>query len=254
MNELTIFNRDVIPVYTTDKGEQVVVGRELHEALSINRDYSNWFKQMCGYGFEERKDYSPFLANRSDGKAGKPRTEHLLKLDMAKHIAMIQRTEQGKAIRQKLIELENQVSARDSYMIANPVERAKRWIEEEQERENLRLENAALATKARFTDAVSASDGSILVGDLAKILNRNGINVGGTRLFNWFRENGWLCKQRGNLWNKPTQKAVERGFFEYTETVVKTPNHSKINITPKVTGKGQTYFVDLFLSGKAVIG
>lgn len=62
MNELTIFNRDVIPVYTTDKGEQVVVGRELHEALSINRDYSNWFKQMCGYGFEERKDYSPFLA------------------------------------------------------------------------------------------------------------------------------------------------------------------------------------------------
>lgn len=70
-----------------------MIGRELHEKLGIGKDYSNWFKDMCKYGFEEGESYSPFLANRSDGKPGKGRTEHLMKFDMAKHIAMIQRSE-----------------------------------------------------------------------------------------------------------------------------------------------------------------
>ena len=111
MNALKIFIQDVIPVYTTDTGEKVVVGRELHERLRIGKDYSTWFKDMCSYGFEEGESYSPFLGNRSDGKPGKGRTEHLMKFDMAKHIAMIQRSEIGKAIRQKLIDLEKEVAA-----------------------------------------------------------------------------------------------------------------------------------------------
>lgn len=111
MNHLQIFNSEIIPVYISDTGTKVVIGRELHERLKIGKDYSTWFKDMCNYGFSEPESYSPFLGNRSDGRAGKPRTDHYLTLDMAKHIAMIQRTPQGFAIRQKLIELEKNVAA-----------------------------------------------------------------------------------------------------------------------------------------------
>lgn len=110
MQDLKVFNKEIIPVYVTDTGEKVVLGRELHERLGIGKDYSTWFKDMCSYGFEEGESYSPFLGNRSDGKPGKGRTEHLMKFDMAKHIAMIQRSEIGMKIRQKLIDLERDVS------------------------------------------------------------------------------------------------------------------------------------------------
>lgn len=114
MNELKIFSKDVIPVYTTDTGEKVVVGRELHEKLRIKANYSTWFKRMCEYGFEEKVDFATDSKNvtRSDGSAmPQIQIDHYLKFDMAKHIAMIQRSEIGKAIRQKLIDLEKEVAA-----------------------------------------------------------------------------------------------------------------------------------------------
>ncbi len=111
MNELTVFSKDVIPVYTTDTGEKVVLGRELHERLGISTAYKDWFPRMAEYGFSEGEDYSSFLSDRSDGLPGKPRTDHLLKLDMAKHIAMIQRSAEGKSIRDKLIQLETDVTS-----------------------------------------------------------------------------------------------------------------------------------------------
>ncbi|MFT9057088.1 MAG: antA/AntB antirepressor family protein [Ethanoligenens sp.] len=109
MNDLTVFSTDLIPVYTTSTGEKVVIGRELHDALKIGKDYSTWFKDMCAYGFSEGNEFSPILGKTSE-QGGRPKTEHILKLDMAKHISMIQRTPEGKAIRQKLIELETDVS------------------------------------------------------------------------------------------------------------------------------------------------
>lgn len=106
MNNLTVFNNEVIPVYTTDTGEKVVVGRELHERLQISSKYADWFKNMCGYGFSEGVDFSAFSKNLENGGRS---IEHILTLDMAKHIAMIQRTPQGKEIRDKLISLETRV-------------------------------------------------------------------------------------------------------------------------------------------------
>ena len=110
MNNLTVFNTDVIPVYETTEGKKVVIGRELHEKLGINTAYKDWFPRMCEYGFSEETDYGSFLSDRSDGLAGKPKTNHIMSLDMAKHIAMMQRSESGFAIRQKLIDLEDTVS------------------------------------------------------------------------------------------------------------------------------------------------
>ena len=111
MNKLTVFSRDIIPVYTTDTGEKIVIGRELHERLGIKTAYKDWFPRMTEYGFSDGEDYSSFLSDRSDGLPGKPKVDHHIKLEMAKHIAMIQRTPEGKAIRDKLIALETNVSA-----------------------------------------------------------------------------------------------------------------------------------------------
>ncbi|MEG0378390.1 MAG: antA/AntB antirepressor family protein, partial [Eubacterium sp.] len=107
MNELKIFSTDIIPVYTTDTGEKIVVGRELHEKLGIGQVYATWFERMAEYGFKEGKD---FFLKLGESTGGRPKTDHYLTLDMAKHIAMIQRTEIGMKIRQKLIDLEKNVS------------------------------------------------------------------------------------------------------------------------------------------------
>lgn len=107
-NNLTIFNSDVIPVYTTDTGEKVVLGRELHEKLEISERYSKWFERMAGYGFEEAVDYTPYQTVHPQNL--QEIDDHILTLEMAKHIAMIQRTPQGKSIRDKLIALETNIS------------------------------------------------------------------------------------------------------------------------------------------------
>lgn len=108
MNGIQIFSRDVIPVYTTDEGNKVVLGRELHEKLGISERYSKWFSRMVDYGFTEGEDYTPYQMVHPQNKQSV--ADHIMTLDMAKHIAMIQRSPQGMAIRQKLIDLEKQSS------------------------------------------------------------------------------------------------------------------------------------------------
>lgn len=125
---------------------------------------------------------------------------------------------------------------------------------ERNKREALERENAALAPKALFADAVAASESSILVGELAKILKQNGVgSMGQNRLFGWLRDNGYLMKQ-GSWYNMPSQKSMELGLFEIKETsITHSDGHVTVNKTPKVTGKGQQYFVNLFLSRGGVL-
>lgn len=112
--------------------------------------------------------------------------------------------------------------------------------------------NAALTPKGIFADAVSASKQSILVGDLAKMLKQNGVDIGATRLFQWMRENGYLVRGNRSDKNMPTQRSMEMGLFDIKETVVShSDGHTTINKTPKVTGKGQVYFVNLFLKRRS---
>ena len=102
--------------------------------------------------------------------------------------------------------------------------------------------------KEIFADAVSASETSILVGELAKILKQNGIDTGEKRLFAWMKENGYLMSRVGSDKNIPTQKSMNLGLFEIKETIVSTNHGSKVKKTPKVTGKGQQYFINKFLN------
>ena len=101
--------------------------------------------------------------------------------------------------------------------------------------------------KEVFADAVSTSKTSILVGELAKLLKQNGIDLGQNRLFNFLRQNGYLIKRKGTDYNMPTQRSMEQGWFEVKETVIThSDGHVHINKTPKVTGKGQIYFINKF--------
>ena len=103
--------------------------------------------------------------------------------------------------------------------------------------------------KVLFADAVAASQSSILVGEMAKLLRQNGIDTGEKRLFRYLRDNGYLIKRHGSDYNMPTQRSMEAGLFEIKETVIAhAEGHTTTNKTPKVTGKGQQYFVNLFLA------
>lgn len=106
--------------------------------------------------------------------------------------------------------------------------------------------------KVLFADSVEAAKTSILIGELAKLLKQNGINIGQNRLFQWLRNNGYLIKRKGSDYNMPTQRAMEMGLFEIKETTIThSDGHIHVSKTPKVTGKGQVYFVNLFLNGRA---
>ena len=135
----------------------------------------------------------------------------------------------------------------DSYMIDDPIERAKRWIEEAQERLALQAKVEADAPKVLFADAVATSKDSCLIGQLAKVLRQNGYNIGQNRLFDYLRNEGYLCKSGENR-NMPTQRSINAGWFEIKEgTLHNFDGTVRITRTPKVTNKGQIYFVNKFL-------
>lgn len=123
--------------------------------------------------------------------------------------------------------------------------------EEKEQRKRLEVKVEQDRPKVLFAESVSASKTSILVGELAKILKQNGVNTGQTRLFAWMRENGYLIKRRGNDYNMPTQRVMEMKLFEVKETsVTHSDGHISVNKTPKVTGKGQVYFVNKIMNAK----
>lgn len=118
--------------------------------------------------------------------------------------------------------------------------------EEQEKRKELEAKNAEMKPKALFAEAVTASKTSILVGELAKILKQNGIETGQKRLFQWMRDNGYLIKS-GSATNMPTQKSMDKGLFEIKETTITNPDGSvRITKTPKITGRGQVFFINLF--------
>ncbi len=132
-------------------------------------------------------------------------------------------------------------------------EREQRLIEQ-QLRKDAENQVQEMKPKALFADSVATSKSTVLVGELAKIIRGNGVDIGATRLFKWMREHGYLISRKGSDWNMPTQKAMNLGLFKIKETTI---NHSNgttsISKTPKVTGKGQQYFVNKFLKEQSLV-
>ncbi|MCO1599873.1 phage antirepressor KilAC domain-containing protein [Desulfosporosinus nitroreducens] len=136
------------------------------------------------------------------------------------------------------------IQSKDSYMIDDPIARAKAWIIEAEERQSLTLQLEAQRPKVIFAEALEVSNNTILIGELAKILRQNGIEIGQNRLFEKLRKDGYLIK-KGENYNQPTQYSMELGLFEIKKRTINNPDGSvRATTTTKVTGKGQIYFVN----------
>ena len=234
MNEIIKVN------YENDR--PTVLARDLHNFLEVKTAFKDWFPRMCEYGFSEGTDFCSFL---SESSGGRPAQDAQFTIEMAKEICMLQRNERGKQARQYFIQLEKDWNSPEKVM-ARALQIADKKIK--------RLETQIEEGRPRvlFAGAVKTSKSSILIGELAKIIKQNGIKIGPIRLFDWMRQNGYLIRRNGSDYNMPTQRAMEMELFEIKETtIVHADGHTHINKTPKVTGKGQVYFVNLFLSGKA---
>lgn len=224
---------------TYDNDRPAVSARDLHDFLEVKTAYKDWFPRMCEYGFTEGEDFCSFL---SESTGGRPAQDAILTIDMAKELCMIQRNEKGKLARQYFIQVEKDWNSPEKVM-ARALQIAKDRI--------MRLETKITEDKPKvlFADAVSASHSSILVGELAKLLRQNGVDIGQNRLFAWLRDNGYLIRRSGSDYNMPTQRAMDMGLFSIKETAITRSDGSiTISKTCKITGKGQQYFVEKFLS------
>lgn len=236
--------KELINIKTSEAGEPSVSGRELHEFLGVKTLYKDWFPRMIEYGFTEGKDFNPlkneqvrFEGNR---EVARELTDHLLTIDMAKEIAMIQRTDRGKQARQYFIQVEKDYNSPEKIMA-----RALRIAEKELS--TLKLDVERMKPKEIFADSVASSHTSILIGELAKILKANGHETGQKRLFETLRQDGFLIKRKGSDFNMPTQKSMELGLMEIKETTINNADGSiRLNKTTKVTDKGQIYFVNRY--------
>lgn len=249
---------------TKEDGTIAVSGRELHKGLEIGTRYNDWIERMLKYGFEENIDY--IVESEKVHAQKRVRTyeqsDHIMTLDMAKEIAMIQRSEIGKQIRKYFIEVEKEHQKlldnqpKDSYMIDDPVERAKRWIEEAEQRKALETKTQEQAKqieqykpKVLFADTLASSNNSILIGELAKLITQGGYPIGQNKLFKWLRDNGFLCKN-GERYNLPTQYSIDMNLLDIKKRVINNSDgSSRVTRTTKVTGKGQNYFVNKFIKG-----
>ena len=165
-----------------------------------------------------------------------PQIQHdaQLTIEMAKEICMLQRNERGKQARQYFIQLEKDWNSPELVM-ARALKMANSRIGSLEER-TIHLEQKIEQDKPKvlFADAVSTSQNTILIGDLAKVLRQNGVEMGQTRLFQWLRENGYLIKQKGSAYNMPTQKSMELGLFKIKETcITHSDGHTSINRTQR---------------------
>ena len=235
---------ELINVTLNDNHEPVVSGRQLHEALEVKTKYADWFNRMIDYGFAENQDFLLLKNEQQTGRGGHNKVDHIIKLDMAKEIAMIQRTERGKQVRQYFIQVEKDFNSPEKIM-------ARALLMADQKVHKLEAKIEADRPKVLFAEAVSASHTSILVGELAKLLKQNGVDIGATRLFSWLRAHGYLIKRNGRDWNMPTQKSVGMGLIRVKETsITHADGHITVSKTPLVTGKGQQYFINKFLDQK----
>lgn len=244
MNEIININYD-------NSDRPTVSGRELHEALEVNTRYNDWFKRMCDYGFTENSDFIAITQKRVTAQGNETTfTDHQLTINTAKELCMIQRTEKGKQCRQYFISIENAWNSPEAVMSRALKIADRKLLEAQDHVRTLEMQIEADKPKTIFADAVSVSKTSILIGELAKLLKQNGIEIGQNRLFAWLREKGYLISRKGTDYNMPTQKSMELKLFEIKEnSITHSDGHTSITKTPKVTGKGQIYFINIFMKG-----
>lgn len=248
MNELQIFNNEEfgdIRTVTIDN-EPWFVGKDVAEALGYAEPRSAVSKKVeeCDRGVAEMETPSGKQKMTTINESGLYALIFSSKLESAKRFKHWVTSEVLPSIRKTGGYDMKQPQGKE--LLALAVLEAQKTIEEQ----TAQIEE--MKPHAILGQAITTANTSILVGDLAKILRQNGVNIGAQRLFGWMRENGYLIKRKGSDWNLPTQKSMDMGLFEIKESVHIDGNGcNKISRTPKVTGKGQQYFINKFLSKAA---
>lgn len=239
---------EVIRVTVNDNQKPIVSARQLHKTLEVKTRFSQWVEQNFK-GFEENYDFASVVTTTVvNNGAMRELQDYALSLDTAKHLAMMSKTDKGKEVRQYFIQVEKDFNSPEKIM-------ARALLMADKKIHKLETQIEADRPKVLFADAVSASKSSCLIGELAKILKQNGIDIGQNKLFQWLRSNGYLISRRGESWNQPTQKSMQLGLFELKKTNINhADGHTTVNTTTKVTGKGQQYFINKFLSEDEVAG
>lgn len=247
MNDLKIFeNKEFGEIRTViENGEPWFVGRDVADILGyqngsrdINRhvDEEDRHKVML---FDGNQDKETIIINES----GLYSLILSSKLPNAKKFKKWVTGEVLPSIRKNGGYIAGQETMSDDELMARALQVAQNKILERDK------QIETMKPKAIFADAVAASHTSILIGDLAKLISQNGVNIGQKRLFKWLRDNGYLIKREGSDRNMPTQRSMEMKLFEVKESTISNPDGSvRITRTPKVTGKGQQYFVNKFLT------
>ena len=223
---------------------QVVSARELYKGLEIKRRFSAWVSDNFK-DFIEDVDFTSVRKSTEVKNNGgiqiRELQDYAITISMAKELCMMSHTELGKEYRKYFLKLERKWN--------DPQEVVKRgYAILQNENARLKLENQQMQPKALFADSVAASHTTILIGELAKILRGNGINIGANRLFQWMRDKGYLISRKGTDYNMPTQRSMNLGLFKIKESTITHSNGSvSISKTTKVTGKGQQYFINKFM-------
>lgn len=259
MSNLQIFNNSAFGAIRViqQNGEPWFVGKDVCEALR----YSNSRKALADHVKENHKGVT-----FCDTPGG---TQQITIIDEAGLYSLVMRakTEKAEAFQEWVTsEVLPAIRKHGGYLTADKIEQAltdpdtiiklaTTLKEERAARQQAEASLQAAKPKVLFADAVSASDSTILIGDLAKILKQNGYNTGQKRLFQWLRDNGYLIKRQGADYNSPTQRSMELGLFRVKETpIIHADGHVTVNKTVKVTPKAQIYFANKFLGGKCSEG
>lgn len=233
---------ELISTQNNKQGEIIISGRELHDFLEVQTPYAKWFERMKDYGFGENIDFvvtDIFVPNSNGGKQNQ--VDHHIKLDMAKEIAMIQRTEKGKEARQYFLQVEKAWNSPE--MI---IKRAMDF-----QNQKISLLETQIQEDKRYTDfgkVVEMSEASVNIGAFVKIIfDKHGINIGRNKLFDWLRDKGYLIKS-GREKNNPKQQYIEQGLFELRPTIVKRSEGDVQSHTTLITGKGQIKLAEILLN------
>lgn len=243
MNNLTIINN----------GQVVVSSRQI--ADNFEKEHRHVLETIRNLTAENSTVKSMFYESSYKNERGRDYSEYLMNRDGFSLLVMGFTGQKALEWKLKYIEAFNRMERMlmekaPSYQISDPIERAKAWIQEQEEKKALEGHIEELKPKALFADSVASSRNSILVGELAKLLNQNGIDIGQKRLFQVLRDKGYLLKS-GEDYNIPSQYSMDLKIMDIKKSSVNNPDGSvRITRTPKVTGKGQIYFVNKFLKGE----
>jgi anti-repressor protein len=253
MNDIRVFNNDEFGAIRTViiNNEPYFVGKDVATILG----YSNPQKAIRDHVDEEDKTvHDSFTVNGTKGvlinESGLYSLILSSKLPNAKKFKHWVTAEVLPSIRKHGAYMTNDVLEKALTSPDFLIQLATKLKDEQEKNKKLAAENEVMKPKALFADCVSASKSTILIGELAKIIKANGVDIGQNRLFTWLRDNGYLIKRNGMDYNMPTQKSMELGLFKIKETTINKPDGSiAITKTVKVTGKGQAYFINKFIKG-----